>query len=53
MAVLLPDCIAVLASQRFLVLGNTAAGFGTASRAALSYRVLPRRHIANGCFRQR
>ena len=53
MVVLLPDCVAVLASQRFLVLEDTAISFRAASRAALSYRILPRGHITNGYLRQR
>ena len=52
MAVLLPDCVTVLVSQRLLVLENTAAGFRATSRVALSYRILSRRHITNGYLRQ-
>ena len=47
------DCVNVLASQRFLVLGDTATRFRAASRAALSYRILSRSNITNGYLCQR
>ena len=43
---------AVSASQRFLVLGNTADCFRVTGRVALSYRVLHCSNVANGRLRQ-
>ena len=40
------------ASQRFLVLGNTADCFRVTGRIALSYRVLHCSNVANGRLRQ-
>ena len=53
MVILLPACVVVLASQRFLALEYTAADFGTASRTTLSYRILPCSNRINGYLRQR
>ena len=42
----------VFATQRFLVLEDTAARFRSTGRAALSYWLLPCGDVANGSFRQ-